>query len=133
MHYITYNRFKQQAICSVELNIPYGTELESRGPVLLYEDKPVCYINSYAGHQHFARNDDGQGLRRGALTYAIAYAKRGGSHRFTDEESELICTKYQHFTKPDLSMIVFNNQFFDASIEELEQMAQDLHIKVKEG
>lgn len=87
MKYITHNRFKKLAACGEAVNIPYGTEMETAGDfIITTEGKPICYATSEAAKMHFARNDDGQGLERGKLTWAIAYSQRCGPAR-TDGSS----------------------------------------------
>ena len=83
------------------MNIPYGTEMETAGDfIITTEGKPICYATSEAAKMHFARNDDGQGLERGRLTWAIAYSQRvrtgqnGRQQRFTEEEIELLERKW---------------------------------------
>ena len=92
MNYVTHHRYKELALCGERLNIPYGTELHTEGYSLVLPDgREVCYSTSENAKKHFARNDDGRGLERGALTYAIAYSNRerysaeGRRQRFSDE------------------------------------------------
>ena len=120
MKYITHNRFKKLAACGEAVNIPYGTEMETAGDfIITTEGKPICYATSEAAKMHFARNDDGQGLERGKLTWAIAYSQRvrtgpnGRQQRFTEE------------------VILFNEDFFAAAVPELKELADALHIKVR--
>ena len=85
----------------------------------------------------FARNDDGQGLERGKLTWAIAYSQRvrtgpnGRQQRFTEEEIELLERKWAHFLRQDVEVILFNEDFFAAAVPELKELADALHIKVR--
>ena len=87
--------------------------------------------------RHFARNDDGQGLERGRLTWAIAYSRRvrtgpnGRQQRFTEEEIELLERKWAHFLRQDVEVILFNEDFFAAAVPELKELADALHIKVR--
>ena len=128
MKYITHNRFKKLAACGEAVNIPYGTEMEG---------KPICYATSEAAKMHFARNDDGQGLERGRLTWAIAYSQRvrtgpnGRQQRFTEEEIELLERKWAHFLRQDVEVILFNEDFYAAAVPELKELADALHIKVR--
>ena len=109
--------------------IRYKDKLERKKEILFHKDKPICIWRSLTGKKHFARNDDGLGLQRGALTYQIAYAKRGnGSQRFTDAEQELLRDKYSRFLKPLDDVILFNDEFFELSPAELEEIARDLNI-----
>ena len=113
MKYITHNRFKKLAACGEAVNIPYGTEMETAGDfIITTEGKPICYATSEAAKMHFARNDDGQGLERGKLTWAIAYSQRvrtgpnGRQQRFTEEEIELLERKWAHFLRQDVEVIL---------------------------
>lgn len=138
MKYITHNRFKKLAACGETLNIPYGTELDTAGDFIITPDgKPICFATSENAKMHFARNDDGQGLERGRLTWAIAYSQRvrhgagGQQHRFTDEEIELLEREWAHFLRQDVDVILFNENFFAAAVPELKQLADALHIKAR--
>lgn len=133
MDYITHRRFRKKALCG-KLNLPYGTELTMISKVIATKDgKSICLNTSENAHLHFARNDDGQGLLRGALTYAIAYGKRGsGGFRFSDGEIQLLETKWSCYLRQDVSTILFNQAFFDAPIWALKAIAADLNIHIKE-
>lgn len=132
MQYICYKRFKGKTLSHDRVNIPYGTEFESAEDFLCDNDgKPMMATTSFNCHQHFSRNDDGQGLRRGKLAYAIAYAPRGDKFRFSEDEIAMLTRDYQRFLKPT-ETILFNNDFFNAEVSELEELAKKLNIKVKE-
>lgn len=53
------------------VNLPYGTEVEAVDGMIIYKGEAVCAVTSRNAHQYLARNDDGQGRERGALTMAI--------------------------------------------------------------
>lgn len=138
MRYITHNRFKKLAACGEMLNLPYGTELDTAGEFIITpEGKPICFATSENAKMHFARNDDGRGLERGKLTWAIAYSQRvrygesGRQQRLTDQEIELLERDWAHFLRQDAEVILFNEQFFAAEVPELERLADTLHIKVR--
>lgn len=90
--------------------------------IITTEGKPICYATSEAAKMHFARNDDGQGLERGKLTWAIAYSQRvrtgpnGRQQRFTEKEIELLERKWAHFLRQDVEVILFNEDFFAAAV-----------------
>lgn len=138
MIYVTHNRFKKLAACGSMLNLPYGTELKTAGEfIITQEGKPICFATSETAKLHFARNDDGRGLERGKLTWAIAYSQRerkgadGRKQRFTDQEIELLERKWAHFLRQDVETILFNEDFFAAEVPELQRLADELHIKVR--
>lgn len=138
VRYITHNRFKGLAACGEQLNLPYGTELETVGDFLVTaEGKAVCFDTSENAKRHFARNDDGRGLERGALTWAIAFQERvrfgenGRKQRFTDEEIGTLERRWSRFLREDTETILFNEDFFAAEPEELRRIADEVHIKVK--
>ena len=134
MKYITHHRFKKLAICGERLNIPYGTELETAGDfIVTQEGKAICYSTSENAKLHFARNDDGKGLKRGKLTYAIAYGKRakGNGFRFSESEREMLERDWPHFLRQDVDALLFNETFFSAEPEELQKLADAFKIKVR--
>lgn len=134
MKYITHHRFKCVSMNGAKINIPYGTELElKKGFVIAPDGTPICYPTSENAHLHFSRNDDENGLERGALTYAIAYSARnaGKGFRFTNQEIDIITKYWSHFLRPDSEYILFNQSFFDADVQELRALASALNIKPK--
>ena len=138
MKYITHHRFRGLAMCGEQLNIPYGTELGVVGDCLTTADgKSVCLVMSENGVKHFTINDDGRGLERGALTYAIAYgsrrrkSKNGAVYRFSDEERAMLVRDWGHFLRKDVDFILFNKDFFMAPVEELQKLADALNIRVR--
>ena len=137
MKFIVHHRFKGIAACGEKLNIPYGTELDTAGDFIITPDgKAICFQTSENAKLHFACNDDGQGLERGALTWAIAYSERrreskAGIYRFSDEEREMLQRDWPHFLREDCEFILFNEAFFAAPIEELQKLADALNIKIR--
>lgn len=134
MKYITHHRFRGPALCGQQLNIPYGTELGTEGfSIVLPDGRMVCYSTSENAKRHFARNDDGKGLERGALTHAVAYSRRdaGNGCRFTEAETETLVRDWPHFLRQDVDTVLFNERFFEADVEELKALASALNIKVR--
>jgi hypothetical protein len=134
MKYVTHHRFKELALCGERLNIPYGTELDTEGySIVMPDGRAICYSTSENAKKHFARNDDGRGLERGALTYAIAYSRRdaGNGFRFSEAEAEILTRDWGHFLRPDVDVILFNEDFFAAEPEELQKLAAALKIKTR--
>lgn len=134
MKYITHHRFKGLAICGEQVNIPYGTELETEGySIVMPDGRPICYYSSENAQKHFAINEDGRGLERGALTYALAYSHRdaGNGFRFSDKEAETLTRDWSHFLCKDADVILFNEDFFSAQPEELKRLADALKIRVR--
>lgn len=134
MKYVTHHRFKELALCGERLNIPYGTELDTEGySIVMPDGRAICYSTSENAKKHFARNDDGRGLERGALTYAIAYSRRdaGNGFRFSEEEAKILTRDWGHFLRPDVDVILFNEDFFAAEPEELQKLAAALKIKTR--
>lgn len=138
MKYITHHRFKEIAVCKKVLNIPYGTELKiDNGFIATLNGEIICFPTSENAHKHFARDDDGSGLERGVLTYAIAYGKRQPMnnkdkqiYRFSDGEIQLLKSHWKHFLRDDVNVILFNHEFFNADIWQLRELARQLKIKV---
>ena len=139
MKFITHRRFKGIAACGEQMNIPYGTELDTAGDCIITpEGKAVCFQTSENAKLHFACNDDGQGLKRGALTWAIAYSERRresqsgmGVYRFSDEERKMLQRDWPHFLRDDCEFILFNERFFAAPVGQLQKLANTLNIKIR--
>lgn len=134
MRYITHHRFRGLSTCGRSVNLPYGTELTLKnGFISTADGKMICFPTSENGHTYFAINDDGKGLERGALTYAIAYAQRdaGDGFRFSEEEATMIKQDYPHFLREDADSILFNHQFFEGDVDELKSLASTLNIKIE--
>ena len=140
MQYIVHHRYRGKTMAAKEVNFPYGTTFELiNGNCIVKDGAAICYNTSEVAHKYFARNDDGNGLKRGALTYESAYSNRerynkegNRRQRFTDEEIELIEKNWSKFLIPDIDVILFNHDFFNAEIDDLEKMAKELNITVKE-
>jgi len=135
MNYIVHHRFKDKGACGKYFNLPYGTKLITVGEFIATTDKKIiCFPTSENGRKYFAINEDGKGLERGALTYAIAYQQRnaGNGFRFSDDEAKLIKENYSHFLRQDADVILFNDSFFEADVKELQALADALNIKIKQ-
>lgn len=151
MEYITHHDFSGNSI-SGEVSIKRGETLIFMGITLYYKERPVCVARSYNGTTHFSRNDDGNGLERGDITYAIAYGERnrtwteettvidedGTEHkeivemqgRFTPEEIAMIERDYPQFDRDPAGVLLFTDEFFMADIETLRELASRLEIEV---
>lgn len=121
MQYIVHTRFKAKAICG-DVNLPAMTECELRGSMLTINGKPLCTIYSENAYRHFARNDDGNGMHRGALTAAIIKALRNDDNGWDKVLEDTLCQKYKRSDHPDNWL--WNHGFYNASIEDLEHIAE---------
>ena len=125
MQYITHRRFKGSAICG-QINIPALSICEKNGNTICFDGKPICFDTSENAHQFFARNNDGQGLKRGQLTQAIQnkLAKRDSAYqsRWDKIWDDTICQKYKRKEYDDFWL--WNHEFFNARIEDLKYIAK---------
>ena len=125
MKYIVHTRFKAKALCG-EVNLPAMTECELQGGCLVVDGKPLCMVNSENAHKHFARNDDGNGLRRGALVSAIVkvLGKEDENHqtRWDKVWGDTLCQKFKRTEHPNNWL--WNSDFYNASIDDLEHIAE---------
>ena len=138
MQYIAIKRYRRPERGERKaVNIPYGSTLEERDGNLYYRDIEVCSDHAYVMREHFARNDDGRGLERGRLAWAIAYGRRsvlngdGRYYRLNDEERAMLRRRWPHFLREYEDVVLFNHAFFNAEQEELREIADALNIKVK--
>lgn len=135
MEYITHTRYSGKDMNGEDILIRRGQRLERRGDILYYDNKPVCIYRSLIGKMHFAKNDDGHGLERGKLSYAIAYAPRlrhsddgARQQRFSDDELEILHRDWPQYLKPNLDVLLFNDKFFEESPDVLKQIAEAVNI-----
>ena len=142
--YIVFRHFRGQTLPDEEgktyyVNLKYGDALVCvLGNLVSLADrtgKIICYQDSQNQYEYFAYNGDGNGLERGALTYAIAYAPHdnGTVFRFTQEEQDRLRLKWNHLLMEYEDAILFNEDFYKAPIEMLQTLAKELSIKKRGG
>lgn len=125
MEYIIYRRFKTKAICG-DVNLPAGTVCQVQGNMLFHDGKPLCVVSSENAHQHFARNDDGNGMERGNtirnITNRLRNQNNGYQERWDKVWEDAICQKYKRQEHADTWL--WNHAFYNASIEDLTHIAK---------
>lgn len=70
MEYVIYKDFNAKAICG-EVNLPKGTLCTEVSGMIYHGDDILCRKMSENAYQHFARNNDGNGIERGELVTRI--------------------------------------------------------------
>lgn len=137
MHtYICTKPFNGIAETGKTVHIKQGETLDCIAGRIARHNASVCLTTSYVAHQHFAINDDGRGMERGLLTYAIAFEPREREHddgyvyRFSQDELDMLCEHYEHWLKQKAPLL-FNHDFFQADVDALKELAEKLDIKIK--
>ena len=125
MEYIAHRRFQRRALGG-EVNIRRGDSLQEINGILFFNNIPICLASCQAAKEHFSRNDDGQGLQRGDLTYEIAFRKPLSELQKNILRSDPALNNY---LVDDCMVILFNDVFFNASMLELWNIAGKLGIK----
>lgn len=124
IQYIVKKRMKAEGLDGY-FNLPYGTTGEAVGEIIYCEGKAVCAVKSRKAHLFFARNDDGKGRERGALTLAITkrLEKRDKDHqgRWDRVWEDPVCQKYRHQEHED--HFIWGHAFFEAPVEDLRHIA----------
>jgi len=133
MEYLIYRRFRGRALCG-EVNLPAGTPVECTADGLLfYRGRALCRTGSENAHQHFVRNDDGNGWLRGQLISSIQrrLEKRDGGYqqRWDKVWGDPACQPYKRAEFADYWL--WNHAFFNAEIDVLRHIAG--LVGVKEG
>lgn len=118
------------------VNIPRGTRLqESDGGVLTLDGRLVCTVNGARGRDFFALDDDGRGVLRGALTYAIRNKLRcrdkNYQARWDRIWGSLMCKRYQNLEHADFW--IWNQAFYEAPIDDLQSIARLVGAQSKEA
>ena len=143
--FIVHTDFKGNSITvpPVLYNFKAGT-LATFNPnyqLIFVQGVPICSIFSDTANDYFCRNDDGQGMLRHKLTFAIAKAKRqrilksGKVSRFIDEEIIELNSNWKHFlinNEENINDIKFNSNFYNATIEELKCLAKAINIYIND-
>ena len=125
MEYIAHRPFQRKALGG-EVNIRRGDTLHEQDGLLFWGNILVCLSTCQAAKEHFAINEDGNGLRRGDLTYEIAFRKPLSELQKSILVTDLSLRKY---LVDDDRVILFNDVFFHASMLELWSIARKLGIK----
>ena len=132
MRYVCHHRFRGKSI-SGEVNIPAMTQLDCVDGMIILSGSKICAVNSENGHQHFARDDDGNGMLRGRLTQDIMrrLRKNDKEHqkRWNAVWDDAICQKYKRDNQQDYWL--WNNDFYSADIASLQHIAR--LVGAKEG
>ena len=135
--YICHRRYEEIAMDKNRIILCRGQRLHNYGGVLTYEGRPVCIYRSLNGKKYFAPNDDGEGLERGNLTFALAYAPRfrqslinGAQQRFTDLELETLNTRWKQYVRQDVDFLLFTDEFFELPVGKLREIAKSVNIEI---
>ena len=109
MIYIVFKPFQGIAANGDEVDLPVGAQFQTIGNFIAKDNSAICRLGSLVANQHFALNDDGNGLQRGQLSHHIAYESS-----FSNAQIDFIREHYPHFLK-DSDAILFNQDFFRSS------------------
>ena len=131
MDYITIKRARFLSL-SGNVNLPYGTKINCINGILNVDGKYLCADHSQNAYELFARDDDGNGLKRGKLTQAIrdTLAKRDNNYqvRWDKVWNDAICQKYKRTEYSDYWL--WNHSFFNADITDLYHIAALVGAKI---
>lgn len=128
MEYITIKRYKRDD-ASGQWNIPYGTAVVESDGQLYFDGRRICGAHSAVVREHFTRNDDGDGLKRGQICKAIidTLKPRSGETRGEWDKrwkcvwEDRVCEKY-HKDHCE-NMFLWNIDFFNAPLLDLYHIA----------
>lgn len=119
MEYIIYKDFNQKAFCG-DISLPRGTVCIEKNDTIYHNDKPLCLNTSENAYLHFARNDDGNGLKRGELITSIkgvlALQDEHNYERWYRVRNAPDCQQFNRFGDTWL----WNFAFYNADISQLE-------------
>jgi len=114
MEYLFHRRFKRKGIGG-EFNLPRGIKCEEVDGTICYQGRPICLNTSQVAKEHFAVNNDGCGLQRGDLTYAIAFGTP-----LTELQQNIArdTPSINRYIRDDCQTILFNDFYYHAPIME---------------
>lgn len=124
MRYICTKPYHDDSLFGEEkIILKVGEEVQTNEQFIISQNNHlICRIDSEVGHVYFARDDDGNGLERGLITYILAFETK-----FTDVQKQILIEKYPQFLR-GIDVFLFNYDFFKAEIEDLRDMANDLGV-----
>ena len=118
MLFISIKPFKRYGIDKF-FDIPLGSRLDKRADEALYfHNFKVCFARSSAAHEYFARDDDGQGLLRGALSHSIIHSLSINPDLWQIVWNDSICQNYRRIEHFDFWL--WSDDFFNAPISDLQ-------------
>jgi hypothetical protein len=128
MEYIVVERFKRDNALG-RFNLPRGTRVEEKEGWLYHNGCCICSDHSAIMRDHFARNDDGNGLKRGDLSHAIVKAlrirpdepKEAWNKRWEPIWKDPTCQKYRKDSSE--SNFLWSIEFYNAPLADLEHIA----------
>lgn len=124
IQYIVKKRMKADGICG-PVNLPYGMAVEAVDGMITHQGAAVCAVASRNAHLYFARDDDGRGRERGALTLAITkrLERRDKDHqaRWDRVWEDSTCQKYRRQEHEDF--FLWGHAFYEAPVEDLRYIA----------
>lgn len=124
MLYIVHTDFNGKAICG-EVTLSAGTECTAIDGTIYHELKAICRVNSDNAYKHFARNDDGNGLKRGELVKtikdALALCDEHNYERWYRVWNDPACKQFNRNRGGDTWL--WNLAFYNAPIASLQHIA----------
>lgn len=121
MEYIVYNELTAKVICG-DVHLDRGEVATEKAGLIKYRGKPICFNTSEIAHQHFSRNDDGNGLERGDLILSIFEALKPGAEDYEEKWAKVyddeVCQKYRR--EEFAENWLWNHAFYNAPIEDLD-------------
>lgn len=120
MLYIVHTDFIGKAIGG-EFNLPAGTKCTESNGVIYHDGKAICRVDSQNAYQYFARDNDGNGLKRGELIKTIKDALATQDERWDRVLNDPVCKQFDK--NPDGDTWEWNLAFYNASIAALQYIA----------
>lgn len=145
MKYLTRTEYKGLNLIGQQVEIPAGVYCDTQDNIICWQRYPVCYINSQIARDYFIWADDGQELRRLKYENDIWFNKPAQEYdfetpvehgdgttetiivrrisKYSAEEIRFLTKNYSKYLE-SAEVILFNNAFYQAPIDDLEAMAK---------
>ena len=124
MQYIVHTDFNGKAICG-EVTLSAGTECTEINGIIYHNARALCRVGRENAYKYFARNNDGNGLKRGELIKTIKDTLAiNDEHSYERWHRVMNCPVCKQFDgNPNGDRWEWNLAFYNASIPTLEHMA----------
>lgn len=122
MEYIVHTDFIGKAICG-EVNLPKGTIVKCyNDKAICYQGKALCMNRSESAHKYFARNDDGNGLKRAELIKTIKNTLQENEELWDRVMEDTFCAQFNKNGNGDTWL--WSHEFYNADIADLERIIE---------
>lgn len=138
MKYFTRCEYVGPNLLGQQIRIPEYAIVDTQDNIICWKRLPVCYINSQIARDYFIWDEDNHGQDRLRYENEIWFNKETELYEFEPDTGDIPLLKPSKYSSDEIrflrqnfsqylengDVILFNNKFYQAPIEDLRIMAQ---------